>query len=323
VEVLVVIAIIGVLIALLLPAVQKARESASRSRCTNNLRQIGIALHNYEGTLNLFPPAATYKPGQTFDSWSVPALILPFMEQTNLQNLIDFNKSPDLQPDVGKVRIDIYVCPSESKDELIVNDDGQHWPLNYAINEGTWFVYDPATRTGGDGAFAVDTPMAVRNLKDGLSNIMGMAEVKASTQFLRESASPNTLDVPVPISTDQVITYGTTGSSWFLDPDGGHTQWIDGNVAQTGFTTVFKPNTPVPYTDSGGITHDVDFVSKTEAAAPSPITYAAVTARSFHQGIVNVFMMDGSVRPISDRIDLSIWRALGTREGGETLPSEW
>lgn len=317
VELLVVMAIIGVLIALLLPAVQKVRESSNRTRCFNNLKQIGLAMHNYQTMFDLFPPAATYKDGQTFDSWSVPALLLPYLEQTNLQNLIDFTKSPDLQPDVGKVRVAIYMCPDEQKDMLIVNDDGEHWPLNYAVNEGTWFVYDPSKHQGGDGAFAVDQASGPQHFKDGLSHTLGLAEVKASQPFIRDGLAPSTLGVPPPDKPDDLLAY-VTGSS-FVDPDGGHSQWIDGNISQTGFTTTFTPNTEFLYTDSTGVTADVDFCSIVESATPGQITYAAMTARSFHPGLVNVFMMDGSVRSVGNSISQPVWRALGTRAGGETV----
>ena len=184
VEVLVVIAIIGVLVGISLPAVQKARAPANRVTC--NLKQIGLALHNYQNNFGVYPPAATYAPGQSFDSWSSFALLLPFLEQVNLQNLIDFSASPDNQTDVGKTRIPIYLCPSELKDALVVNHDGQHYPLSYAVNQGTWFIYDPVTGNGGDGAFAVNQALAPRNFTDGLSNTLGLAEVYASTPFLRD-----------------------------------------------------------------------------------------------------------------------------------------
>jgi prepilin-type processing-associated H-X9-DG protein len=119
----------------------------------------------------------------------------------------------------------------------------------------------------------------------------------------------------VPTSPAQVITYG----GW-LDPDGGHTQWIDGNVAQTGFTTVLTPNTAVPFTDLDGTFYEtINFITATENSVPNTLTYAAVTSRSYHPGVVNVFFMDGSVRTVGNDIAPDVWRALGTRSGGEVV----
>lgn len=318
IELLVVIAIIAVLVGLLLPAVQKVREAANRMKCSNNLKQIGIALHNYESTFGCLPPAATYKPGQTFDSWSTFALLLPYLEQTNLQNLINFDASPDLQPNVGMTRVAIYICPSDIKDALVVNDDGEHWPLSYAVNEGTWFIYNPATGQGGDGAFAVNKRMRIADFTDGTSNTLAVGEVKASTPFLRESGNPNMAGAPAPSSPAELVSYG----GW-LDPDGGHTQWIDGNVAQTGFTTILPPNTVVPFTDADGMLYDINFLSATENSAANLLTYAAITSRSYHPGAVNVLLMDGSVRSINNNISQSTWRALGTRGGSEIPGSDF
>src|SRR5262249_57827790 len=96
-----------------------------------------------------------------------------------------------------------------------------------------------------------------------------------------------------------------------------HAEWVDGKVHETGFTTTFTPNTVVPYA-FGGVTYDVDFVSATETSLGD--TYAAVTARSYHTDLVNVLLMDGSARSVSNSIALPVWRALGTRAGGEAIP---
>ena len=100
--------------------------------------------------------------------------------------------------------------------------------------------------------------------------------------------------------------------------DTGHTVWCDGRVHHTGVTTVFTPNTNVPYRQ-GGRKFDIDYNSQQEGRDLTRPTYAAVTSRSFHPGGVNVAHMDGSVTFISDSIDLVIWRALGTASGGEVM----
>ena len=125
---------------------------------------------------------------------------------------------------------------------------------------------------------------------------------------------PAALNVAPPVAAADVIAYGGT-----LDPDGGHSQWIDGNVPQSGFTTVFTPNSLTPYTDPSGATVNVNFTSMTENASRDLPTYAAITARSYHPGLVNVFLMDGAVRAVGDNISLEVWRALGTRSSGEVV----
>jgi hypothetical protein len=101
----------------------------------------------------------------------------------------------------------------------------------------------------------------------------------------------------------------------------GHTEWPDGRVHHAGFTTVFPPNTRVPHT-VGGRTHDFDLNSRQEGSSATQKTYAAITSRSHHNGLVTVSMLDASTRTIGNDIDIAVWRALGTRAGGETTPAE-
>jgi prepilin-type N-terminal cleavage/methylation domain-containing protein/prepilin-type processing-associated H-X9-DG protein len=317
IELLVVIAIIAILIGLLLPAVQKIREAANRMKCSNNMKQIGLALHNYEGTYGYFPVAGQYSTTVASKSWSLQATILPYIEQDNLQRLINFSQPYDTQPNVTQTRVSTFLCPSETKDRPRVDGALTHYPLNYAANMGTWMVFDPTLNRGGDGAFMVNSSTRIADITDGTSNTVGLAEVKAYTPYLRDGGTPTGPNVAVPTSTATVAGYG--GS---FKADSGHTEWVDARVHQTGFTTVFTPNTSVIY-NNGGVNYDIDFNSSREGVSVTMQTYAAVTPRSYHTSGVNVLLMDGSVRFLRNSITLTTWRALGTRNGSETLGNDF
>lgn len=311
VELLVVIAIIAVIMGLLLPAVQKVREAAARMQCQNNLHQIGIALHNFESEFRYFPRAGVYPKGVTTSSWSVFARILPYIEQSNIHKNINFAAPYSAQPAITKLRVPIYLCPTEQKDEPRPDGALTHYPINYGVNMGTWMVYDPATGNVGDGAFVINRKLAATVYHDGMSNTLAVSEVKAWNPYIRDGGNPSARGFPPPADPLQIAGFGGN-----FKTNSGHTEWVDARVHQTGFTTTFTPNTFVPF-HSGGITHDVDFNSSREGKTVDRITYAAVTSRSYHTGIVNVLLMDGSVRSVSNFIRLSTWRALGTRNGGE------
>ena len=310
IELLVVIAIIAVLIGLLLPAVQKVREAAARLKCQNNLKQWGLALHNHEGATGHYPALGDYPFAATADRWSVSARLLPYVEQENLQKLIDFSNAYATTPAVTQVRVPILLCPSEVNDRPRPDGALTHYPLNYGVNAGTWMVWNPSTRQTGDGAFGVNSRFRPTDIGDGLSNTLGMAEVKAYTPYLRDGNA-----APAARPTDPAAVAGYGGG---FKTDSGHTEWVDARVHQSGVTTTFPPNTKVPYS-AGGVSYDIDFNSSREGKTVDRITYAAVTSRSYHTGGVNVLLMDGSVRFVSNGIGGPTWLGLGTRNGGEVL----
>ena len=322
IELLVVIAIIATLIALLLPAVQQAREAARRTQCKNHLKQLGLAVHNYASSYRYLPPGASVDLSVSSTgnngSWGVHGRILPLLEQGSLYNNVDLSIAWDFQTAIDGLKIPVYACPSDPNSDR-VRDPGSGkvklYPTNYGFNYGTWFVYDPATGNGGDGAFFPNASLTMATFTDGTSNTLLAAEVKGWQPYTR-NGGPSTTTIPN--SAAAAATIAASGTSFKTNT--GHTEWPDGRVHHTGFTVTMNPNTYVAYTNSG-TEYNVDFNSWQEGKngiAGSP-TYAIITSRSYHTGIVNVVLVDGSVRSISENISLEIWRALGTRSNGEVL----
>ena len=320
VELLVVIAIIGTLIGLLMPAVQSAREAARRMQCINNLKQIGLALHMHMDIHKGLPSNGNYvwagSAMTATNAWSGMARILPHIEQENLFRGIDFAVHYNVQPIISSKRVGTFMCPSEVNDKGYGTDltfGNKYWPTNYALNQGTWAVMT-AKSVGikkGDGAFGPNCSHRPSEFTDGLTNTLAVAEVKAFSNRLAGSSNVATFASPLPPPTGIAsLSLGAFNPNSF-----GHVEWVDGKVHETGFTTVFTPNTRVSYVHSDGANYDVDIILATEANVGD--TYAAVTARSFHSGGVNALLMDGSVHFTSSRIELETWRSLGTRNGGE------
>ena len=312
IELLVVIAIIAVLISLLLPAVQQAREAARRTQCKNNMKQLGLALHNYLDTMSVFPPANCYGVNNATASWSMQARILPYIDAANLQNLINFGASYNTQGTVTQTRIPTFLCPSEVNDHSRPGTPpaATHYPLNYGANRGVWFVWDPTTQLNGPGAFGVNTKYSSADFPDGMSNTLCLSEIKAFQTNYKGGGGPLTAGSAPPATPSVVIGYGGTGSAT------GHTEWVDGKIHETSFTTTFTPNTRIQV---AGV--DIDYISATEKAplASTDVTNAAAVSRSYHTGIVHSLLMDGSVRAISENISLQVWQGLSTRQGSEVL----
>jgi prepilin-type N-terminal cleavage/methylation domain-containing protein len=326
IELLVVIAIIAILIALLLPAVQQAREAARRSQCRNNLKQIGVALHNYLQTFSVFPPSfcadQDVNNGTTGGEWSVQARLLPYLDQAGLQNLINFQGTYDggdaASLKVRTTRIPGYLCPAENRDQPRLDSKGnpEHYPVNYGFNGGIWNVWNNGTGQKGDGAFAPNSSFGPRDFTDGMSATLCFSEVKAFTPYVRDG-SDGTSSPPA--------ASGISGlSAGSFKKDSGHTEWVDGRVHQTGFTTTYSPNAIVAVSGTGGSAADGDYTSCREDRPTTTCTgptYAAVTSRSHHRGVVHSLLMDGSARAVNQNIDRQTWRNLGSRRDGNAIGS--
>jgi len=322
VELLVVIAIIGILIALLLPAVQAAREAARRMSCANNLKQIGLAMHNYMDTYREVLPNAGWTAPPYPNDYSPLAKLLPFAEQANLQDLIDFSiimghpgrddLPAALQPAAGTA-VPMFLCPSDGEEPLheITLPSGAILPVagtNYAMNHESGTAsgaYHPGFGEG-DGLCWVNATVRLAWITDGTTNTL------AFTESLRgpgdSPALTPTPDVQVyrgqTADVDAAATTADTGGLDAVLPS--ITGW-DGNR----LTYWLRGCTPAGPVMNGRLTpnHEApDFVYRS-----SKVT----AARSRHPGGVNACMCDGSVDFISETIERTTWHALWTRAGGE------
>ncbi|MFM1903047.1 MAG: hypothetical protein RLZZ440_947 [Planctomycetota bacterium] len=335
VELLVVIAIIATLIGLLLPAVQSAREAARRMSCSSNLKQLGLAVLSYESSKGRLPPSMVHAPGTTFannnGSWGVHGRILSFIEESGAAVQINleeaFDKGSNAASGVPAAKIPVFLCPSEANNRVRTKSGVPFtYPHTYGFNAGSWFVYDPATGGGGDGVFFPNSHLRLGKVTDGLSKTLCAAEVKAFTPYMRNTADPGgSYPADAPPAAPAAIAGLASGGDAKLGPDTnsctGHTEWPDGRVHHTGFTATFPPNTRVPFTKDGQ-EYDIDYNSRQEGNSGSAKTYAAITARSYHPGVVNAALLDGSVHTVAESIDPAVWRALSTRAGADQVRLE-
>ncbi|WP_435020407.1 DUF1559 domain-containing protein [Tundrisphaera sp. TA3] len=328
IELLVVIAIIAVLIALLLPAVQAAREAARRIQCTNNLKQIGLALANYESANGVLPPSslvqATAGKLTWYGGWSVHARILPMMEGGSLYNAInfttDFNNAPNWT--VVATQPASLLCPSEVRTERRQMEYGPMGISSYAFCSGDWFVWGGVSGPYSRSPFSSNRSLPYASVQDGLSNTLMAAEVKTYQPRvtgcpLGSITDPN--NVPAPGADLYAVAPEFTGSCAAGRISSiGHTQWPNGDSIMSAFTTAFPPNRRT----MGGANRefDLDFVTVTEKSLGP--TFASLTARSYHPGGVNALFGDGSIRFVKDTIAPSTWRALGTFAGGEVVSAD-
>jgi len=301
IELLVVIAIIGVLIGLLLPAVQKVREAAARLQCTNNLKQIGLAMMNYESTYRMFPAgyldnmttnrpnsAATSNP-DPITGWGWGTLILPYLEQESLYKSININSIAMNNTYAGtiafrKTVIKSFLCTSDDSglNTFTISGTGGNFELaksSYAGVNGQAELADFDTAFGL-GMFLRGRGVSIAEVTDGLSN----------TLFVGERSSK---------SAKQAVGTLPGVCTWVGALPGGD---LDGETPALyilGWTgdpsSPAKPNMPEP----DGSFHPESFTSR-------------------HSGGVNFLLGDGSVRFITDSISGQTWVKLGTRQGGET-----
>ncbi len=351
IELLVVIAIIAVLIALLLPAVQAAREAARRIQCVNNLKQIGLGLHNYHSVHNVFPMGCssgawtdplTYSTKQNM---SALAQMLPFIEQTQVYNAINFNWGCEDSTTVlcylinqtgTNAQIKAFICPSDPRAGKPDHNDTTNTTNYYACvgttmtwgllgNQAPWANLNVLSiNMPSNGLFTWQASYGINSCTDGTSNTIAFAEAAVGSQNLSPrgrliglqgvgiSLSDMVFDAASnPNAVARVIqqcstAWNSTGTG-YIDLQRGE-NWAHGSMAMAMFNTVVTPNA---YNDTW-----------THCGLNASSRAVLSNADGYHPGGVNTTMADGSVKFIKDTVNQRTWWALGTRAGGEVISSD-
>ncbi|WP_020472648.1 DUF1559 domain-containing protein [Zavarzinella formosa] len=298
IELLVVIAIIAILIGLLLPAVQKIREAANRMKCTNNLKQLGLGLHNHHDSVGAFPAGTDAKSYAAFFN------LLPFIEQGNLYKSFDITQSPSAAVNLPyrATVVPMFLCPSDPR-QTLPGLPG----VNYRLNHGVSIVNSyptsvNATMPPNDGGFWPTTPYAFADITDGTSNTAALSEhVKGDQTDTASSADGDTFQPGTyPATPDEALAQCNAIDITNLSFQGNSAAgdyWTSGGHTSTRYYHAFPPG---------------------NRSCMYPPQRISTTANSGHSKVVNVALFDGSVRTVPYSVNLAVWRAMGTRNGGET-----
>jgi prepilin-type N-terminal cleavage/methylation domain-containing protein/prepilin-type processing-associated H-X9-DG protein len=335
IELLVVIAIIAVLIALLLPAVQAAREAARRSQCTNNLKQMALSAHNFESTMGGLPPGHGPKPTATIAGYATTyyqatGLVhtLRFLENTNIYN--QFNIQHDMLSPVNttaeKPTVGPFLCPSDPVSFIQFATTGG--PNNYFMNIGA-NIYTQNQDPGTGGAFSffqvtpsVDVGFPTSRFTDGTSNTALFGEIKRGEGNIGGNYKG------IPLAPYHVMYDSSSWSDWGGQPSASNPNLPGQLNLPAGCATI----TTAAYYAGGAYYRDApSFTSSYSHTVPPNNPQndcvdmnndAHVAARSYHPGGVNIAFCDGSVKFIKTSIAMTVWRAVGTRGGGEVVSAD-